>query len=69
MVVNATMGCLDLNNSLTALFPILYFQMQASHKANGVQMNVEEGDPHQVLWGQFAFFVALSTIITIKRSA
>ena len=29
--------------------------MQASHKANGVEMNVEEGDPHQVLWANSLF--------------
>ena len=40
-------------------------------RAMGVEMNVEGGDPQaiQVLWGKFAFFVALSATSTTQRSA
>ena len=41
--------------------------MQAIPEATTAEVNVEEGNPQQVLWGKFAFSVALSTIITTQK--
>ena len=41
--------------------------MQASPKPTRAEENVEEGNPQQVLWGKFAFSVALSMISTTQK--
>ena len=41
--------------------------MQAIPEATTAKVNVEEGNLQQVLWGKFAFSVALSTISTTQK--
>ena len=41
--------------------------MQAIPEATSAKVNVEEGNLQQVLWGKFAFSVALSTISTTQK--
>ena len=41
--------------------------MQAIPEATKEEVNVEEGNLQQVLWGKFAFSVALSTISTTQK--